>query len=566
MKALLRLPFVLLAALPVASQTPLSFELVADGLIDPVGIAAPPGDDRVFVVAHWGPIQVVENGVVLPTPYLDISAKVPPPPAGEAGFLDIAFHPNYAENGYVYVHYTDTNFDTVIERYTVSSTDPNVADPASATLIMFIPQTSAFHNGGGMRFGPAGLLHIGLGDGGGPSALGAECIAQDISSPLGKILRIDVDAGFPYAIPPSNPFVGVPGAMEEVFHYGLRNPWRFGIDAENGDLFIGDVGAMTWEEINHAPGGVGGQNFGWPLNEGNVCYPFSACAGTFPSCDDPSFAGPIYTQGHLTPPFSCAMVGGEVYRGCALPELSGRFFFTDYCNSVIQSFQYDSVLGVQDLRDHTPELGAFYPLSQFITSFATDGDGELIFLYQATPDFDGKVYRMIPATPPAGLVDCDRNGFDDDCEIAKDSLLDKDLDGVLDDCQGLSGDGFSISVSQGGQQLLQLHPGLSHAGKIYILAGSITGTAGIPLGPTVNVPLTFDAYTTFSLSHPDSLPLFDNVGVIHGAGEATANFRTIPGLIQISMVGTKAYHAYALLGGGAVADYASNFITLEFTP
>jgi hypothetical protein len=285
---------------------------------------------------------------------------------------------------------------------------------------------------------------------------------------------------------------------------------------------------------------------------------------SFPTCDDPSFTGPIWTSNHLTPPYACAMIGGEVYRGCALPELRGRYFFTDYCTSLIRSFLYDPVGGVQDLRDHTPELGKFYPLSQFITSFGTDGGGELLFVYQATPDLDGKVYRMIAAQTPAGFVDCDANGKDDGCEIAADASLDLDADGVKDDCQWLSSGAETFSVSAGGFLRLRLRAGAAHAGRLYLLAGSVTGTSGISLGG-VTVPLTFDSYTNFTIVHPDSIPLLNNLNVLDPAGNGLALFTTPPGLVSTSMIGVRVYHAFALIAAGGI-DRASNAVALRFGP
>jgi glucose/arabinose dehydrogenase len=550
------------AAGAAAAQTPLTYELVAEGLLDPLSATAPKGDKRVFVAEHGGVIKVVKNGAVLPAPFLDVQSKVPPPPAGESGFLGLAFHPDYEHNGFFYVLYTNTNFDTVVERYQASASNPDVADPASASLVMFVPQPSAYHKGGQLKFGPDGYLYIGLGDGG--DGLSAECTGQNNSVVRGKILRIDVDSAAPYAIPPTNPFVAVPGAAQEIWQYGIRNPWRFTVDPKTGDLYIGDVGAATLEEIDYAPGGVGGINFGWPIMEGDICYAFHACAPAYPACGDPSLTLPIFTASHLVAPFPCAMIGGEVYRGCALPELQGRFFFTDYCDSRLRSFLYTPAGGLTDLRDHTPELAEFYPQSMFITSFGVDGRGELLFVYQATPDLDGKVYRMVPAQTPAGLADCDGNGFDDACEIAADADLDLNGDALLDQCQGLSADTGSLSVSQGGKQRLKLHAGPAFAGRVYILGGSITGTAGIPFGSVV-IPLTLDQYTLFSIVHPGTMPLLGNLGVLGPSGEGLASFSAPPGFLS-ALVGLKAYHAYGLVTPSGSLDYASNYVSLSFEP
>jgi glucose/arabinose dehydrogenase len=546
-----------------AAQTPLTFELVAEGLVDPLAVTAPRGDPRVFVSEHGGVIKVVKQGVVLPAPFLDLTAKVPPPPAGESGFFGIAFHPDYAENGFFYVHYTATNFDTIVERYRVSASDPDVADPASASLVLHVPQPSGYHKGGGIKFGPEGYLYLGLGDGGGP--LGPDCGSQNPSTVLGKILRLDVDSAAPDANPPSNPIAGVPGAAGGVWPFGLRNPWRFTVDPLTGAMFIGDVGAATLEEIDYAPGGVGGLNFGWPVMEGDTCYGFHSCAPAFPVCHAPQFTAPILQTSHAVAPFACAMVGGEVYRGCALPELQGRYFFTDYCDARIRSFLYSPALGVTDLRDHAPELAPFVPSSMFITSFGTDGNGELLYVYQATPDLDGKVYRMVPAQTPAGLVDCDANGFDDACELAADASLDLDGDLLLDVCQGLSADAAALSVGQGGLQRLLLHAGAAHGGEVYILGGSITGTAGIPVGSLV-IPLSFDPYTSFSIVHPNTPPLHGNLGVLSAGGNGLAAFASPGGFLPPSLVGLSAYHAYALIDSSGAVDDASNFIPLAFTP
>ncbi len=395
--------------------------------------------------------------------------------------------------------------------------------------------------------------------------LGPLCTAQDKSSVLGKILRIDVDAAAPYAIPPTNPFAGVAGAAGEIWQMGLRNPWRFALDPQNGDLYIGDVGAASLEEIDYAPGGVGGLNFGWPLMEADTCYTFQSCVPATPACQDPGFTGPILTASHLAAPFACAMVGGEVYRGCALPELAGRYFFTDYCDARIRSLRYDPLQGVSDLRDHSAELAPFYPSSMFITSFGVDGHGELLYVYQATPDLDGKVYRMVPAQPPAGVVDCDRNGFDDACELAKDAELDKNEDQLLDVCQGLSASTGTISVAQGGQQRLDLHAGSSYAGRTYLLGGSMTGTSGILAG-AVTIPLTWDPYTSFTVVHPNTPPLLGNQGTLSVAGKGLAAFTAPAGYLPPAMVGLKLYHAFALLHPSGTVDYASNPIPLGLLP
>jgi glucose/arabinose dehydrogenase len=231
---------------------------IITGLNKPVAIThAGDGSNRLFITQQRGRIRIYEGGQVLPTPFLDIRDRVSC--CGERGLLSAAFHPNYPSNGFFYINYTNTEGNTVIARYTVSS-DPNVADPNSATLLLEIPQPFANHNGGQLQFGPDGYLYIGMGDGG--SEGDPQNNAQDLGTLLGKMLRIDVEGGFPYAIPADNPFVGNPEARGEIWAWGLRNPWRFSFDPLKGHLFIADVGQGEREEINFQPAGSpGGENY-----------------------------------------------------------------------------------------------------------------------------------------------------------------------------------------------------------------------------------------------------------------------------------------------------------------
>ncbi|MCB1581975.1 MAG: PQQ-dependent sugar dehydrogenase [Marinicella sp.] len=307
----------------------LDTEDVAGGFTSPVSVThAGDGSNRLFVTQQGGQIKVVENGTHLPTAFLDISSIISS--GGEQGLLGLAFHPDYANNGFFYVNYTDTNGDTVVERYTVSAGDANVADPNSGLIILTFDQPFAAHNGGDVHFGPLdGYLYISSGDGSGdPMA------SQDASSLLGKILRIDVDVDdFPadplknYAIPLDNPYVGVAGA-DEVWVSGLRNPWRFSLDRLNGDLYIGDVGEDTWEEFNYVPASSsGGENFGWPCFEGLDYSGVSGCNSNGPN--EP----PIAMLEHDQPGSNyCTAVGGYRYRGIDYPGLYGWYLFTDWCD------------------------------------------------------------------------------------------------------------------------------------------------------------------------------------------------------------------------------------------
>src|SRR5215217_1845812 len=246
-------------------------ELVADGFDQPVQVVDPDdGSRRLFVVEQPGRIRIIDDGQVVPEPFLDITDLVGC--CGERGLLSVAFHPDYAKTGDVFVNYTDHNGDTVVARYQVSTTDPNRLDATSAETILTVDQPAANHNGGLLLFGPKdGYLYIGLGDGGGGNGQNG----QLLSTLLGKLLRIDVNGssnGLPYSIPPDNPFVDQPGALPEIWAFGVRNPWRFSFDQVTGDLWIGDVGSATYEEVNYQPGASpGGENYGWNLMEGPEC-------------------------------------------------------------------------------------------------------------------------------------------------------------------------------------------------------------------------------------------------------------------------------------------------------
>lgn len=363
---------------PVAGTPSLTTMLVARGLASPVDLQAPPGETRrLFVLEQAGRIRILRDGAVLGTPFLDIVAKVGS--GGERGLLGLAFHPGYAQNGRFFVNYTDRSGDTHISELRVSS-NPDVADAATERELLFVRQPFANHNGGGLAFGPDGMLYIGLGDGGSggdPMANG-----QSLGTLLGKMLRIDVDRGSPYAVPTDNPFVSRPGARGEIWAYGLRNPWRFSFDRAGGDLYIGDVGQDRREEVDVGlASGRGGENYGWNIMEGTLCFrPPSGCstAGlTLPVLDYP-IAGA-----------ECAVTGGFVYRGCRMPGYHGTYFYGDYCSAFIRSFRLEGGRAL-DQRDWTSALGRGVDR---ISSFGVDGDGEIYIV-----DHDGEVYKVLPAS------------------------------------------------------------------------------------------------------------------------------------------------------------------------
>ncbi|MDH3425725.1 MAG: PQQ-dependent sugar dehydrogenase [Acidimicrobiia bacterium] len=333
----------------------------------PVLVTAPAGDGRIFVVEQTGKIKV-KSGASVST-FLDLSALSLC--CGERGVLGLAFHPDYSSNGRFFVHYSDNSGDTVIAEYKVSG-DPDVADPASARVVLTANQPASNHNGGMITFGPDGYLYIALGDGGGggdPSGNG-----QNPNTLLGSLLRIDADGALPYAIPPTNPFVSGGGAPE-VFAIGLRNPWRFSFDGQN--IYIGDVGQDRWEEIDVISTADGGVNLGWNVMEGVHCYsPFSGC----------STAGlmlPVVEYSHSSG--GCSVAGGYVYRGIAMPGLAGTYFYGDLCLGNIKTFELVGNIATNH-RDLTLELGTVPSLS----SFGIDGAGELYVM-----SINGPVYKLV---------------------------------------------------------------------------------------------------------------------------------------------------------------------------
>jgi glucose/arabinose dehydrogenase len=347
---------------------------VVGGLSNPVDLAAPPADtSRLFIVEKTGAIRIWKNGALNPRPFLDVSARVSA--GSEQGLLGLAFHPRYATNGRFYVNYTDRSGDTRVVEFLVSHSP----DSASATEreILFVDQPYANHNGGQIAFGPDGFLYVGLGDGG--SAGDPQGNGQNLNTLLGKILRLDVDSGDPYAIPASNPFAGRSGARGEIWSYGWRNPWRFAFDAETGAMLVGDVGQYDWEEIDFEPPGQSGRNYGWRRMEGTHCYPN-------PPCDTAGLTLPIAEYGHQ---IGCSVTGGKVYRGAALPELAGAYFYGDYCTGIVRSLRVAGGLAT-DPRDWTTVLRRTGggPM-QGLSSFGIDGGGELYMLL-----LGGEVYRL----------------------------------------------------------------------------------------------------------------------------------------------------------------------------
>jgi glucose/arabinose dehydrogenase len=343
------------------------------GLSNPLLLTAPVSDPRLFIVEQPGRIRIVENGNLRPTPFLDLSGEISS--GGERGLLGLAFHPSYASNGFFYVYFTAPNGDITINRYTVSQ-DPNVVDAGTSHVILTVDHSSrSNHNGGMLAFGPDGMLYIGTGDGGGGGDPDEN--SQDLGALLGKLLRIDVDAGDPYAIPPDNPFVGMTGAQEEIWALGLRNPWRWAFDRTAGNLYIADVGQGAWEEVNVVASTTAGLNYGWDNMEGRHCYEPSS------GCNQTGLTLPALEYSHAE---GCSITGGFVYRGSAIPSLQGTYFYADFCNGWVRSFRYANGAATEQQDRDLGSLGN-------ILSFGEDAAGELYIL-----SGNGTVHQIVPST------------------------------------------------------------------------------------------------------------------------------------------------------------------------
>ncbi|HUF26173.1 MAG TPA: PQQ-dependent sugar dehydrogenase [Gemmatimonadaceae bacterium] len=358
---------------PPPLPTAVTMREVASGLSNPLHLVSPAGDPRLFIVEQPGRIRIVKDGVLLAAPFLDIATRVTS--GGERGLLSMAFHPAYAQNGFFYVNYTGAGGTTYVERFSVS-TDPEVADPQSALLILEQSQPFPNHNGGHILFGPDDMLYIAMGDGGdGGDPLGH---GQNRNTLLGALLRLDVDGGTPYAIPSDNPFAGEAGARDEIWAYGLRNPWRIAFDAPSGNLYVADVGQSRLEEVNVVAAAAPGVNYGWNIMEGNECYPQAT------NCDTSGLMLPVLVYPHEGG--ACSITGGHVYRGSELPDIVGHYFYADYCLGFIRSFRYAGGAATQQ-RDWP-----FAALVGRVLSFGVDAAGELYVLSQS-----GRVFRLSKA-------------------------------------------------------------------------------------------------------------------------------------------------------------------------
>ena len=316
------------------------FEPVISGLGQPVFIThADDNSDRLFVLERAGKIRIVKDGSLLSTPFLDMQSIVNSG-GSEQGLLALAFHPQFESNGYFYTIHTNSSGAVVLSRFTASSSTPDQASFGTRLELLAIPHpTYTNHNGGTLAFGPDGYLYWSTGDGGGTGDPFNN--AQDLTSLLGKVLRMDVNSASPYAVPSTNPFYNNsnPAVRKEIWAYGLRNPWRFSFDSLTHDIYIGDVGQANIEEINfQSANSSGGENYGWRIMEGKACYNPSS------GCNQSGKVLPIAEYSHA---LGCSVTGGYVYRGTNYPSLSGHYFYGDYCSGRVFSIYKDPQLGWQ---------------------------------------------------------------------------------------------------------------------------------------------------------------------------------------------------------------------------
>lgn len=387
-------PALLVFALAGASEAQqLKSTLVASGLAEPVGLTSPPGEtQRLFVLERAGRIRIVKNGVLLPTPFLDLTAFVSTPPDG--GLLGLAFHPDYTNNGRFFVSCSErVNSYPVVREYAVSSNPDVAASPANGVSIFGPHPHAPFHYASDLHFGLDGKLFYTLGHGDGTP--------QDLSIYDGKVLRMDVDAAAPYA-PVDNPYPSSGGAPALTWALGLRNPFRFAFDRLTGDLYLGDVGSILHEELDFQPashgapgsqGYMGGRNYGFPCVEGDDCTGTPLCAT---ACPPPTgtFTAPAYAYRHNGA--GAAIIGGYVYRGSAIASYQGRYFFADYVTNAVWSVVVSGGVATS-LADHTLDLRGTPQDPHFsaISSFGEDAAGELY----VTCFSSGEVYRIDPALP-----------------------------------------------------------------------------------------------------------------------------------------------------------------------
>lgn len=509
------------------AQSAITLETLTFGLSSPVAAKAPIGDDRIFIVEQAGRVRLFKDGFIQGTSFLELTGKVAF--GGEQGMFDIAFHPEYSKNGQFFVSYTNFVGATVVERFRVASWNPDVADVSTGQVILTVPQPAPNHNGGGLQFGPDGHLYIGLGDGGGSGD--PACNAQNLGSLLGKMLRIDVDPidfTGTYGIPSDNPYAFTPGSRPEIFASGLRNPWRFSFDRENGNLMIGDVGELLREEISVSPLGSKGLNFGWPVMEGNLCFGGSSCSFGTPGCFDPGFRMPIHEYSHDPFVGGCSVTGGYVYRGSRIPGLQGSYFFGDFCSGKVWTLLTDGFSSFS-LIDRTAELAGPGGTIPTVTGFGEDGHGEILLV-----TFGGELRRVISAgatgTTPNAQAKFER-----------------------------------VSISSGAQQQVAAEFGPSLAFQPYLMLGSLSGTGPGFSSNGVFIPLNWDAYFSAAIAGQTASVTVGELGLLDGNGAARAGFVAGAGILPFSLVGQTLHQSILAFNGLGGLMAASSPVRLTFT-
>ena len=371
----------------------LHLKLIAEDFDKPTYVTTNPNNSSIFYIMEQnGYIRIVNNATELKTPFLDITDRAHKPlfPGDEMGLLGFVFDPDFYDNGFIYVNYNDKDDNTIVSRF--KSAD-NIVDTQTEKEILKFKQPYSNHNGGHLAFDQTGYLYISVGDGG--SAGDPEGRAQNLSNIFGSILRIKLNDDASYSIPSDNPFIN-DNEMKEIWVYGLRNVWRFSFDRLNGDMYLGDVGQNSWEEINHISSeSKGGINFGWNIMEASSCFPEDInCLKTgyeYPIFEYPNDAKYVKTllgirQRNV---HGCSVTGGYIYRGADIPELYGRYFFGDYCTGKVWSFKFEN-REVLDFQDHTEELlESINKKSFYLSSFGETSDGELLLI-----DYNGSIYML----------------------------------------------------------------------------------------------------------------------------------------------------------------------------
>lgn len=459
---------------PEASIPP-NFKLtpVISGLTQPIfATHAGDGSGRLFIAQLDGQILILDGTTLNSTPFLDISAIVKTN-GGEQGLLGLAFDPDYDTNGYFYVVYSgEPSGSNILARYKVSNGDPDVADSSSGQILLTVAKPEENHNGGMLAFGPDGYLYYGLGDGGGGGDNhGSIGNGQDLTTMLGKILRLDVST-VPYTVPPTNPFVGVAG-NDEIWAYGVRNPWRFSFDRSTGDLYIGDVGQDTQEEIDfQAAGFAGGANYGWRIREGNLCFNPSTNCGT-----PTSYVAPVAVYNHSS---GCSVTGGYVYRGTAFPGLVGVYLYGDFCSGNIWGmYKNNSNQWVGKLIKDTG-----YNISSFVEDeagelYVLSIGGDLVHITQSpiiTTTFtsgaalDGHITETNETSIQGGVIDSTNNAL-----IVGDTAADRQMRAILSFNTSSLPDGAVITYAK-----LRIKKSSQTGGDPFATLGQLVADIGNP--------------------------------------------------------------------------------------